>query len=320
MGVGEHGEKISLVLCVYYCCALSAVFLGLFDGHMGSQASAFCAKQLPIELAKELAQLPSHVFQKEAVSSPSSPLSLVLPAEPGSTAEANAASEISPKTKRVKRCETVVDGHTVGKGSAASDAVEKSTECSGKRQRMSSEPLQAEPESVSSLEPVILRNGVNERDQEDCDARGGSANSTNTTASGPSTAEESDTSVLKVTPLVESESLDIQQVVNAISRAFFLTDQQFLERHRLNKDGSTVSMVLLLGKHLFCAWLGDSRVVLGSLRRVCFTEPEAAIKDALLLPSFSVGDTVTERPGKTNAIISGHPSCSGVTWVRGVTV
>lgn len=60
---------------------------------------------------------------------------------------------------------------------------------------------------------------------------------------------------------VERESLN-QCISKALCKTFHNIDEDFFEERCLNSIGSTASIVVIVGKHIFCANVGDSRAVL----------------------------------------------------------
>lgn len=67
-------------------------------------------------------------------------------------------------------------------------------------------------------------------------------------------------------------ALDVNAIASAIKETFVSVDSTFLKKHRLNKDGSTAVVAVVLGNSLFSAWVGDSRSVLGSVREIRFSD------------------------------------------------
>lgn len=64
--------------------------------------------------------------------------------------------------------------------------------------------------------------------------------------------------------------VDVDGVAGALHRAFQTVDNRFLEKFRLHKDGTTAVVMVTIGQELFLAWVGDSRAVLGSRRKLIF--------------------------------------------------
>lgn len=297
-----------------------AVLLGLFDGHMGSQASSFCAKHLPVEIAKELADLSLHFFSNSSNETPTfkSASSQVNSARESGDGRSDGTHEGSPL--RVKPFRKPEDHEP-----ARVDSKDAGFENISKRRRL----LTASTETEDATTVTCLESSTNS-DGEASDRKGAatvssrshdsavmdpSENNGNSTllSSGPADRRSD------VPPSAQEPGLRVAAVASAISRAFANTDQQFLQKHRLNKDGTTVSLVLLLGKHMFTAWLGDSRMVLGSLRRIHFSEAGMAplvnvsATPGCPVPSLSVGVPAVELPSKNDDLAS-HAS-TGVQWI-----
>jgi serine/threonine protein phosphatase PrpC len=263
----------------------SAALLGVFDGHMGILASKFCAKQLPIELVKELEPL-------------------FLPYTP-SVAE-NTTYEVIADEGQMKCCQrisssaennshpneipfisvtpTLKEESTLPSLVKRSREYEENAENENKKCKYLSQDLQApftiDGENVSAQ---LMKNNCLSSIEKNME----------------------DAHVFHINE--KTDELDLKFFQSSITKAFRRTDELFLQKHRLSKDGSTASIILLLGQHVFSAWLGDSRIILASKRNIRFRE--IPCNDGIERP-------VIDKEHDQKAEYNESSNLLGTQWVR----